>query len=117
MLSPRVQSLRLQMNALDRFSFDQLFNLGEGLLWLVIAFMITIRTVRSKSGRRIGFGAAVSFALFGVSDFIEMRTGAWYSPWPLLLLKAACVISLLAHFVAYRKQHASNAVSNLPEDR
>jgi hypothetical protein len=107
----------LQMNALDRFSFDQLFNLGEGVLWWGIAFVIAIRTVRSKAGRRIGFGAAVSFALFGISDFIEIRTGAWYSPWLLLLLKAACVISLLAHFVAYQKQHGSKADSNLPDGR
>ncbi len=87
-------------------SFDQFFNLGEGVLWLAIATVILVRTIRSPAPRRLGYGAAVSFALFGLSDSIEIRTGAWYSPWPLLALKAACVVSLLGHLRAYRKSRA-----------
>ncbi len=102
---------------LAALTFDQLFNLGEGLLWLGIGLVIATRTLRSKDGKRIGYGAAVSFALFGVSDFIEMRTGAWYSPWSLLALKAACVASLLAHFIAYRKRQGSKATSGMPGER
>lgn len=30
---------------------------------------------------------------FGVSDIIELQTGAWWRPWWLLLLKAACLLS------------------------
>lgn len=101
---------------LAALTFDQLFNLGEGLLWLAIGLVIGIRTLRSKDGKRIGCGAAVSFALFGVSDFIEMRTGAWYSPWSLLALKAACVVSLLAHFIAYRKRQGRKATSDMPAE-
>jgi hypothetical protein len=36
------------MSLLNRFTFDQFFNLGEGLLWLGIALVITIRTARSR---------------------------------------------------------------------
>ncbi|MFZ4482582.1 MAG: hypothetical protein ACOYOL_01210 [Chthoniobacterales bacterium] len=95
--------------SLSDFGFDQLFNFAEGLLWLAIAEAICLCTARSPKPRRLGYGAALSFALFGVSDFIEVRTGAWYSPWPLLVLKAACVLSLVGHFVAYQKrQRGSN---------
>jgi hypothetical protein len=92
------------MSLLNRFTFDQFFNLGEGLLWLGIALVITIRTARSRNGQRLGYGAALSFALFGVSDLIEVRTGAWYSPWPLLALKAACVASLGIHLFCYLRE-------------
>ena len=103
---------------LDRFTFDQFFNLGEGLLCLGIALVLVVRTRRLQDRSWLGYGAAVSFALFGVSDFIEVRTGAWYSPWPLLLLKAACVLSLMGHLVVYMKQRptAGHAASTWQSD-
>jgi hypothetical protein len=85
-------------------SFDQFFNLGEGLLWIGIATVILVQTARSPKPRRLAYGAALSFALFGLSDFIEVQTRAWYAPWPLLALKAACVASLGVHLFCYLRQ-------------
>ncbi len=77
--------------------FDQIFNLCEGVLWVSIATALIYHASRNGLPCKLAVGAAFSFALFGISDFIEIGTRAWYSPWPLLALKIACVISLLAH--------------------
>jgi hypothetical protein len=33
--------------------------------------------------------------LFGISDLIEIFTGAWWRPWPLLMLKGCCLAGFL----------------------
>jgi hypothetical protein len=43
---------------------------------------------------------------FGLSDFVEMQTGAWYRPWWLCLWKTATVIALLALFVLFRRRRS-----------
>jgi hypothetical protein len=45
--------------------------------------------------------AAGTFVLFGASDLIEVRTGAWWRPWWLLAWKAACVFALIVLLVGY----------------
>lgn len=82
---------------LPDMELDQIFNLCEGVLWVSIAAALIHRASKNGSPRKLAVGAALSFALFGISDFIEIGTRAWYSPWPLLALKVACVVSLLAH--------------------
>jgi hypothetical protein len=69
-------------------------NYVECALWCVIAvgfmgFWIAKRVPDLLVG-------AVAFALFGLSDYIETGTGAWWTPWWLLALKAACVLTFLA---------------------
>ena len=44
---------------------------------------------------------AIAFFFFGISDVIEARTGAWWRPLWLLVLKGACVIVLLVGFRNY----------------
>lgn len=46
--------------------------------------------------------ASVSFLFFGISDIIEIYTGAWWRPLGLLFLNISCVIGLLLSFYAYR---------------
>ena len=46
----------------------------------------------------------VSFALFGLSDFIEIYTRAWFQPIYLLLLKAAFVTTFFVVFIVYTKR-------------
>jgi len=85
-------------------------NILEGILWLSIAGAILIRN-HGKKGLRRGLAnrAAVAFFWFGISDFIEVSTGAWYKPLGLLVLKAACVGALLHCLVAY------NALNRSPQ--
>ncbi len=94
-------------------AFDQIFNLCEGLLWLAIAAALMWRAPKNGLPRKLSVGAALSFALFGISDFIEVGTRAWYWPWPLLVLKAACVALLLAHLYLSR----NDAVEKVPPIR
>ena len=39
--------------------------------------------------------AAVTFCAFGVSDIVEVETGAWWRPWWLLVWKGLCIVVLL----------------------
>ena len=78
-----------------RLEAGQAFNFFEGILCTLIGILFAWRAVRQNEYRGLQIGASVSFLLFGISDFIEMRTGAWYSPWSLFVLKAACVLSFL----------------------
>jgi hypothetical protein len=34
---------------------------------------------------------AIILILFGISDFVEMVSGAWWQPWWLLVWKALCI--------------------------
>jgi hypothetical protein len=83
---------------------DQIFNLCEGIMWVVIALVLAINAVKQRKYRLFSIWASVSFLLFGVSDFIEMKTGAWWEPWQFLLLKVICVASFFACLVSYRKR-------------
>jgi len=47
--------------------------------------------------------AAVAFAFFGLSDFIEAHTGAWWQPWWLLVLKGLCIAVFLVLLIRYFK--------------
>jgi hypothetical protein len=73
------------------WNIAQSLNFLEGILWVFIGVILACYAIRKTDFRRIQIGASVSFVLFGISDFIEIRTGAWYTPWTLLAFKAACV--------------------------
>lgn len=69
------------------------FNLVEAMLWGVIAVAL-LMAGRAQSGARrrrcrIGAGA---FAIFAVTDIVEIFTGHWARPLGLLVVKVACVI-------------------------
>lgn len=68
---------------------------------MVIGMTFVWHAIRKPAHRKLQIGASVTFILFGVSDFIEMRTGAWYTPWTLFAFKAACVASFLIHMRIY----------------
>ena len=76
--------------------FFHSFNFVEGFFWIAIAVGAVLRS-RKTSGkiRRSLRMAALLFLLFGVSDFVELSTGAWWRPWWLLTWKATCVVGLL----------------------
>lgn len=74
----------------------EVFNACEGVWWLLLAGYVGWRWRQAAAGpRRLSQITAVLLALFSVSDFIEVRTGAWWRPWPLLVLKALCVCGLV----------------------
>src|SRR5687767_449035 len=74
------------------------FNAVEGAFWILVGIVVFRRNLPQSSARvrKIGAFAAGVFVLFGVSDFIECFTGAWWEPWGLLLLKVSCMLALVA---------------------
>lgn len=77
-------------------------NLIEAGVWFVAAALVLWKAFRSPPPvRRTLLTLAVTMGVFGVSDVVESRTGAWWRPWWLFVWKAACVIGLLICFVRY----------------
>lgn len=78
---------------------EQIFNWFEAALWTVMSVLVfTIGARRARAGRsrhqRLHLVAAPTLVLFGISDVIEVYTGAWWSPWWLLLMKGSCLAVL-----------------------
>lgn len=74
---------------------DGAFNALEACLWAAIAGGLAWRGARQATQDRGAWWALVAaFACFGVSDLVEVWTGAWWRPWPLLVLKVACVLAI-----------------------
>ena len=92
-----------------RLDIDQIFNFFEALLWISISLVLAYRSARNGEFRTLLLGASLSFFIFGVSDFIEMQSGAWYTPLTLFALKGACVISFVIHLVIYSKRNRKNS--------
>jgi hypothetical protein len=82
---------------------DQIFNIAEGILWIAIALILLARSFKPSPHRVLLIVSSGAFFLFGISDFIEVFTRAWYQPLSLLALKATCVVTLIACFVVYRR--------------
>ncbi len=77
-------------------------NLIEAGVWFVCALAVLVQAMRDTATlRKTLFTLAGSLALFGASDLVEARTGAWWRPWWLLVWKSACVIVLAAAFIRY----------------
>lgn len=73
------------------------FNLIEAGWWLFVAAVVAVQSRHTDARRkRLGFATAMCLVAFGISDGIEFFTGAWWRPWPLLVLKAACLSGLVA---------------------
>ena len=81
------------------------FNFWEGWFWIGLgAGVLVASMVRQK---RVGwFFVALGgvLVLFGFSDFVEMRTGAWYRPWWLLGWKSCCVVGMVVMWLIYRQR-------------
>ena len=79
------------------------FNFVEALFWIAVSAGFLRRAVlRKVDGRGAFFVAAALFLFFGLSDFVEAGTGAWWRPWWLFAWKAACLAGLVSVYVHYR---------------
>lgn len=81
-------------------------NLWECALWCVIAVaFLGFWIAKRMSDLLVG---AIAFGLFGLSDYIETKTGAWWTPWWLFVLKAGCVLIFV--ILLYRHWRRKRAV-------
>ena len=70
------------------------FNLIEAILWIGIGLYMVHKSFSVKEYKNILI-TAILFLLFGVSDIIEIYSGAWWSSWYLLIWKISNGIALL----------------------
>ena len=76
----------------DRAQFAAIFNLCEASLWFVIAAIIAWKLCKRTQIARFYWLLPPTFVVFGISDFIESRTGAFWEPQWLLVMKTGCVV-------------------------
>ncbi|MGI8785858.1 MAG: GPR1/FUN34/YaaH family transporter [Acidobacteriota bacterium] len=77
-------------------------NLVEAVLWFIVSFILLAKTLRSQGPLRRVYGTlTIGFFTFAISDIIESRTGAWWRPWWLFVIKAGCALSFILGFREY----------------
>lgn len=79
------------------------FNLIEGLVWLAAGAGCIGYALWRLDGlrRRLLLWAGADLVLFALTDFYEMRTGAWWDPPWLAALKVLCIVAFLVIYVIY----------------
>lgn len=75
------------------WDFVRLFNIVEAIYWsmLGIGLWIAYRQRPSPLPRTAAY-LSVTLLVFGLTDAIEVITGAWWKPWWLAVLKIICVV-------------------------
>jgi len=73
--------------------FVAAFKVAEAVWWFLVAVVVAAKWRRHA--------LAAAFLIFGASDLIELRTGAWWRPWWLAGLKVACVVAIVALSLAW----------------
>lgn len=95
------------------------FNLVEAIWWMAVALIVG--TGRLNVPELHGWPKwllVVALFLFGVSDLIEFRTGAWWRPVSLLALKTGCIAAFISGVVAIAiRQKAARMQSESNEQR
>ena len=93
-------------------------NIIEAGVWLVLAVALLVYALRaSKPFRPTLVLVAATMLVFGASDLVEARTGAWWKPWWLFVWKAVCVMLLLFGFVRYYRVLKTKPRTNTDEQR
>jgi hypothetical protein len=88
-------------------------NFIEAGVWFVLAVMLFVYAFRGeKRLRPTLFLIVATLAVFGGSDLVEARTGAWWKPWWLFAWKAACVIILFFGFLNYYRMTKKRSAKN-----
>lgn len=84
-------------------NFHQTVNSVEALLWGSIGGIFIWQAIRNRSSihRNRCWITAMAFLAFGLSDVIEITTGAWWRPWWLFATKAACVLVLVVLYIEH----------------
>lgn len=93
----------------DAVTLVRVFNLAEGVLWIAIGLGFLASLVFTPGSRPLKLAACLLFLTFGLSDFVETRTGAWYEPWWLAVWKATDILGLIVVFILYRHKRTGDA--------
>ena len=72
------------------------FNYAEAVFWWAFSVVFFVRAWRSEARwKKDQLLLALAFGGFGLSDWIEVATGAWWRPWWLLAPKAICLLTII----------------------
>ena len=106
------------MHSASVSSFFVTANYIEAGLWTVVGVGFLLHALLRRGGAT-SFIAAGAFLIFGLSDVIETRTGAWWRPWWLLVMKGSCVavflVLLARHIIAKRSSRAATPDTAHPQ--
>lgn len=79
-------------------------NIIEGIFWLGVSMFFFVPAMkRPERNRLFCITGGVVFVVFGLSDFYEAHTGAWYRPWWLILWNVACVGGIVVVLLWYAR--------------
>lgn len=82
-------------------------NYIEAGIWSAIALGFAVRLIRRSGTERYqSLMAFLTFFFFGLSDIIEVQTGAWWRPWWLFVWKSLCVFSMAALLINYLRSRS-----------
>lgn len=72
-------------------------NSVEAALWLIIGLLLALgaKKIAVNNSKRDVFVLSVLFVAFGISDVVEVHSGAWWKPWWLLAWKTLNAIGLI----------------------
>jgi len=89
-------------------------NAIEACVWFILAAVAYVAGLRQVDIRRIAWTASVALTLFGLSDLVEIQTGAWWRPWWLLVWKGLCLAAFAALLWLWSRRRKPDATK--PED-
>ena len=72
--------------------FIEVFNFVEAVFWMGLGVWVAVYYVRRNTGSKVVKVLATTLVLFGVSDIVEVYSGAWWRPWWLLAWKVCCLL-------------------------
>ena len=80
-------------------------NYIEACIWELIGIIFIVKSIKStRKNSHLFLIAAINFSLFGISDIVEVQTGAWWHPWWLFLWKISCVFVMFCLLIIYLKK-------------
>ncbi|MFC1708806.1 hypothetical protein ACFL2J_01925 [Candidatus Omnitrophota bacterium] len=84
------------------------FNLYEAILWFAIAGVFLLLARRKERflvrQRKSSIFLSAMFILCGISDLIEIHTGAWWHPTWLLIFKAICFFGIFSGLITFLRK-------------
>ncbi|MGD0553166.1 MAG: hypothetical protein ABSB25_11035 [Sedimentisphaerales bacterium] len=81
---------------------SQIFNSLEMFIWLVVGVAFFANGFRqSNRYKKLTFLLVAAYIAFGLSDGVEVHTGAWWQPWWLLLWKVLCIVIFVISLTYY----------------
>ncbi len=77
-------------------------NYVEAGVWIVIGLICGVLAgLKAGVVRQRLLCSVPVFSAFGVSDIVEVQTGAWWRPWWLFVWKGSCVLGMVVLLVDY----------------